>query len=74
MEVKAGKRGTLKSLHVYLSGKNEDVGIRFNSEMPSINENLKANTKLKGKKQVLTYKLISFPLYFAGNITTISYP
>lgn len=68
VEVKAGKRGTLKSLHVYLSEKKEYTGIRFNSEIPSISKNLKANTKLKGAEQVIIYKLISLPLYFAGII------
>ncbi len=65
VEVKAGKTGTLKSLHVYLSEKKLKTGIRFNLDKPSIGnfsvslQNLKAGYTLE-------YKLISLPLYFVS--------
>lgn len=65
IEIKAGKRGTLKSLHVFLAEKNKDTGIRFNMDMPSLAKNLNTKINLPGKEN-LTYNLISLPLYFAG--------
>ena len=68
IEVKAGKTGTLKSLQVYLSEKNENTGIRLNLDLPSVGSNLSATINVKGKMHKLIYKLISLPLYFANNI------
>lgn len=65
VEVKAGKTGTLKSLHQYLHEKKMKTGIRFNLDKPSIGDfsismqNIGANTSLN-------YKLISLPLYLAS--------
>ena len=67
IEIKAGKRGTLKSLHVFLAEKNKTTGIRFNTDVPSVGEDLKAKVNLQGKED-LTYNLISLPLYVAGNL------
>ncbi len=53
IEVKSGKSGTLKSLHLFLSEKKRSVGIRFNSEPPTI---LKEENKI----------LISLPFYLIG--------
>ncbi len=36
VEVKAGATGRLKSLHLFLSEKNRDFGLRFNSDVPSM--------------------------------------
>lgn len=67
LEVKAGKRGTLKSLHVFLAEKNKDIGIRLNLDLPSFGENLTANPNLPDK-ETISYKLLSLPLYFAGKL------
>ncbi len=72
VEVKAGKTGTLKSLQVYFAEKNENTGIRFNTDLPTIGTNLKATVRLKGLKQEISYNLISLPLYFAGIIKSLS--
>ncbi len=68
IEVKAGKTGTLKSLQVYLTEKNENTGIRLNIDLPSIGSDLSVAINVKGKMQKLIYKLISLPLYFTDNI------
>lgn len=70
VEIKAGKRGTLKSLHVYLAEKGKKTGIRFNADVPSIGSGLKANLNLPDKKQI-TYSLISLPLYMAGILRSL---
>ena len=62
VEVKAGKSGTLKSLHLFLKEKSSDVAIRLNADLPSLmaGEHILADGK---KKQ---YRLLSLPLYMAG--------
>ena len=74
VEVKAGKTGTLKSLQIYLAGKKEHTGIRFNIDLPSVGKNLKATVILGGNKKVIDYNLVSLPLYFAALIKKIPLP
>ncbi len=62
IEVKAGKGGTLKSLHLFLREKNIPMGIRFNSERPSL---LEQKTALPDGKNI-TYALLSLPLYLVA--------
>ena len=69
-EIKAGKRGTLKSLHVFLAEKKKSTGIRFNTDLPSTGNDLTARVNLPGKEE-LTYNLISLPLYLAGRLDKI---
>jgi uncharacterized protein len=70
VEIKAGKRGTLKSLHVFLAEKKMDTGIRLNSDLPNIGFNLSATINLAEIRQ-LNYNLISLPLYFAFYLKTL---
>jgi predicted AAA+ superfamily ATPase len=67
IEIKAGKRGTLKSLHIFLAEKNKKTGIRLNLDVPSMGKNLQAAVNISGKTQ-LTYNLVSLPLYLAGKL------
>ncbi len=67
IEIKAGKRGTLKSLHVFLAEKNRSTGIRFNTDIPSVGKELTARVNLQGKEELI-YDLISLPLYLAGRL------
>ena len=64
IEVKAGKSGTLKSLHMFLRDKSLALGVRFNSDIPSL---LTLETKLPDG-QYLKYQLLSLPLYLAGQV------
>jgi hypothetical protein len=59
VEVKAGKTGTLKSLHVFLREKKRDFGLRLNSDLPSL---LKAETSVAGGEN-RSFRLLSLPLY-----------
>lgn len=70
VEIKAGKRGTLKSLHVFLTEKNMETGIRLNMDLPSLGEGLAARVNLPEKKE-LSYNLISLPLYMAGQLSNL---
>ena len=67
IEVKAGKTGSLKSLHVYLFEKNLKTGIRFNLDLPSVG---KFNTKVRtrNKDGEIEYILISLPLYMCFHL------
>jgi len=71
VEVKSGKRGTLKSLHVFLAEKDKSIGIRLNLDLPNYGENLETNVNLD-KKTSFEYNLISLPMYFAGLLNNIS--
>ncbi|MBN1436544.1 MAG: ATP-binding protein [Sedimentisphaerales bacterium] len=62
IEVKAGKTGTLKSLHVFVAEKNRNFAIRFNADTPSI---LDTQTRIAGKTPQ-NFKLLSLPLYMIG--------
>jgi hypothetical protein len=59
VEVKAGKTGTLRSLHVFLQEKGVDVALRFNSDTPS-ELMIRAGTVV-GEPSAA--RLLSLPLY-----------
>ena len=59
VEVKAGKTGTLRSLHVFLQEKGADIALRFNSDLPS-ELTIRATTVVG---EPATARLISLPLY-----------
>ncbi len=62
VEVKAGKSGSLKSLHLFLKEKPSPLAVRFNADLPSVLEG--SHTLDSG--QVKNYTLLSLPLYLAG--------
>lgn len=64
-EVKAGKTGTLKSLHLYLYEKKLNTGIRFNLDKLSVGD-FSISMKNIGVNTSLDYTLISLPLYLAS--------
>jgi hypothetical protein len=59
IEVKAGKTGTLRSLHVFMQEKGARQALRFNSDLPS-NLLIRANTSID---EPATARLLSLPLY-----------
>ncbi len=62
VEVKAGKSGTLKSLHLFLKERKRSLGIRFNADVPSL---LETRTGLATGPNV-PFQLLSLPLYLIG--------
>jgi hypothetical protein len=62
VEVKAGKTGTLKSLHVFLREKKRSFALRFNADPPSL---LDATTSLADGRN-RRFRLLSLPLYMVG--------
>jgi uncharacterized protein len=67
VEVKAGKTGTLRSMHIFLYEKKLKTGIRFNTDLPSVG---KFTTKVRSgnKSGDITYKLLSLPLYLISQL------
>ncbi len=64
VEVKAGKTGRLKSLHVFLKGKKCRFGIRFNSDLPSLLD----TSAVLPTEESIDYRLLSLPLYMVGQV------
>jgi len=64
LEVKAGKTGTLKSLHYFMGKKGFNLAARVNSDYPSITDVKVKNTS----GNPVQYKLISVPFYLLGQI------
>ncbi len=62
IEVKAGKTGTLKSLHVYMFEKKLKTGIRFNTDLPSIGT-FKTKVRSKNNQSEIEIELLSLPIY-----------
>ena len=67
VEVKAGKTGTLKSLHLFLREKRREVAVRFNLSTPSV---LDATTALSDGRNV-PFRLLSLPLYLVDQLRRI---
>lgn len=73
VEVKAGKSGSLKSLHQFLSQKDLQLGIRFDLNPPSIQEQ-EASIRVSGTRdqtRPVNYRLLSLPLYAVEEISRI---
>lgn len=64
IEVKAGKSGTLKSLHIFMGLKEYAVAVRVNSDLPN---KTPVDIKNRSGNQV-KYTLISIPFYLIGQI------
>ncbi|MCK5528220.1 MAG: ATP-binding protein [Kiritimatiellae bacterium] len=62
IEVKAGKSGTLKSLHLFMQQKRLSYAFRFDLQPPSVQDITTTVTTASGQKPV-SYRLFSLPLY-----------
>ena len=62
VEIKAGAMGSLKSLHQFLGEKRSDLALRLNALPPSL---LQDSKKLPDGTAI-SYRLLSLPLYLAG--------
>lgn len=63
VEVKAGKTGSLKSLHVFLKEKTLHYAVRFNADLPSFHH---ANFSLPDTQG--QFQLLSLPLYLVEEL------
>jgi len=67
IEVKAGKTGRMKSLHLFLREKQGRLGVRFNSAPPSL---MDAHSKLVDGSQI-HFKFLSLPLYLVSELNRL---
>ncbi|QTA80898.1 DUF4143 [Desulfonema limicola] len=67
VEVKSGKSGSLKSLHQFVLQKQADIAVRFDMNMPGLEnvEHLAASSQ--GNKKA-GFKLLSLPLYMVEEL------
>ncbi|MHC1777595.1 MAG: ATP-binding protein [Lentimicrobium sp.] len=70
LEVKSGKTGTLKSMHLYLFEKKLNVSIRLNADLPSFGE-FPAKIWDGSNSGKLNYKLLSLPIYMTNQISRL---
>ncbi len=71
IEVKAGKTGRLKSLHIYVTEKKLKTAVRFNLDIPS-SSNIKHTINLGKKVKNVNYRLVSLPLYLIKEFERIA--
>ena len=69
VEVKAGKTGTLKSLHYFIREKKRHFAVRFNADVPSYLQDI---VKLTDKERSISYGLLSLPFYLVEQLERLS--
>ena len=67
VEVKAGKSGTLKSLHQFALQKKAGLAIRFDVNLPSV-QRISTSVNVKNGSVPITFTLISLPLYMVEEV------
>lgn len=67
VEVKAGKAGSLKSLHQFAAQKGARLAVRFDLGLPSLHP-VKTVVNCSGQSREAQYRLLSLPLYLAGQL------
>ena len=67
VEVKAGKSGTLKSLHQFALQKKAGLTIRFDLNIPSV-QRISTSVNVKNGSEPITFTLISLPLYLVEEV------
>ena len=65
VEVKSGAAGSMKSLHQFMAEKKLEMAVRLDANPPSVEEMSVKTTQ----GQSVKYRLLSLPLYLAGNVT-----
>ena len=64
IEVKAGKKGTLRSLNLFMYEKKRDLAVRFDTNRPSA---MQVEVKIPGKGRC-AFRLLSLPLYLVEHL------
>ena len=70
VEVKAGRVGTLKSLHQFAAEKDATLAVRFDASQPSLKE-VRAEVRTKNAVRQVRYRLLSLPLYLVERLPDI---
>ena len=67
VEVKSGAAGSMKSLHQFMAEKSLKMAVRLDANPPSVKEMSVKTTQ----GRLVKYRLLSLPLYLAGNINVL---
>ncbi|MBA4368556.1 MAG: AAA+ family ATPase [Desulfobacterium sp.] len=67
VEVKSGKEGSLKSLQQFVLNKKTKLAVRFDLNMPGL-QNLSYNANIGGKNKPVEFTLLSLPLYMVEEL------
>ncbi len=70
IEVKAGRVGTLKSLHQFVAEKEPALAVRFDASPPSL-QKVQAAVRIKDSSHQVHYPLLSLPLYLVERLPDI---
>jgi hypothetical protein len=70
IEVKAGKSGSMKSLHVFMKKKKLSRAVRFDLQQHSQQE-VKTSISTGNSSTPVKYALINLPLYAVGQLESI---
>ena len=70
IEVKAGRTGTLKSLHQFVAEKRTPVAVRFDAEPPALRA-VDAQVRRGRGSERARYRLVSLPLYLVERLPHI---
>lgn len=70
IEVKAGGRGSLRSLHQFVGEKHVPLAVRFDSNPASL-QTVTASIKTGDKASEVTYQLLSLPLYLVEKVADV---
>ena len=69
-ETKAGRTGTLKSLHQFVAEKRAPVAVRFDAELPAL-QTVDAQVRRGRGSDRVRYRLVSLPLYLVERLPRI---
>ena len=67
IEVKAGRTGTLKSLHQFVAEKRVDFAVRFDADLPALHM-VEAEVRRGQGSERIRYPLLSLPLYLVERL------
>ena len=70
IEVKAGRTGTLKSLHQFAAEKRAPLAVRLDAEPPSLHT-VDAEVRRGHGSERVRYRLASLPLYLVERLPSI---
>ena len=67
IEVKAGRTGTLKSLHQFVAEKQVSFAVRFDTDLPALHT-VDADVRRGNESERVRYRLLSLPLYLVERL------
>ena len=70
IEVKAGKTGTLKSLHQFVAERQVSLAVRFDASPPAL-QTVETQVRRRNASERVTYQLLSLPLYLVERLPQV---